>query len=424
MESITQPGIWWLPDNPTKTIAGTLTFSDKEGAYIDFIGSFRGRDEPFPKDGYPVILGSTTKGEPVTLQSAIIHGESSVSLGHSGNEFRTQRLYVNYAFFGAHFQTPDDIRFHKADIALSHLQDWLGYRNYETEYVEGDLNQLRVTYTLPRLVSVATHKGTITVSHRHQVIEQFKRGIEVKQSVSLVIEASEMSFRDWHSNFIYPLQTFLTLATNKWNSVHRFCLFSQQYTLPGHAEIELPIEAYFQPYNHAGEQEVVHNPLFTFEQVKDDISGIMDRWLNIIEKYQPSCELFFSVMLTPRMYIDNQFLNLVQAAESFHRIKTGNNDRFLQRIEALVEDTWSMIPWMIGDRKEFIKTVRDTRNYYTHRDLAGRSRALHGEELNGLAESIKFMLHAVLLKELLLPPDLYNGMFRNGHYQSYGWRNR
>jgi hypothetical protein len=37
MDSIEYRGFWWLPDNPEKTVAGFLTFSQQKGGTLELI---------------------------------------------------------------------------------------------------------------------------------------------------------------------------------------------------------------------------------------------------------------------------------------------------------------------------------------------------------------------------------------------------
>ena len=243
------------------------------------------------------------------------------------------------------------------------------------------------------------------------------------------VDAKEyFDFSDWHKRFIYPLQTFIGIATDHWSSVHSIEFYTIQHTLAGHPNIPKPLKIYFITYKREYKNPNVRS-LFTLEQIKGDFEGIMERWLDVSERYAAPCELFFAVLLNPSMYLQHQFLNLAQAAEAFHRIRSDKkNTHFRTRVTELLDEVQDLVNFATGYRRkgdpsEFVDSIVATRNFYTHHNESGRGYAVHGSKLDTLTESLKILIHATLIRELQLPDHLEKEIFRNsGQFDSFRQR--
>ena len=72
MEPAEYEGLWWKPYNDDDQVAGWLLYSNEE-MYLDLIGSFSTAQEFLMStfsgegDSFPVLFGTTVKGQDVTL---------------------------------------------------------------------------------------------------------------------------------------------------------------------------------------------------------------------------------------------------------------------------------------------------------------------------------------------------------------------
>jgi hypothetical protein len=162
--------------------------------------------------------------------------------------------------------------------------------DYEHHGEEDNL-KTHIIYT-PIEVKAQTSKGCISIYHGLSYSHGIT-GVKVKEDTSFLIKSNDyLNFREWHKNFIYPLQAFLSLATNRWCSVNHFRISTSLYTIKD-TEIPQSFDGHFKPYQrYYSENDFIH-PIFTLKDIKDDFDGIMDQWLKILEKYTAPCELFF-----------------------------------------------------------------------------------------------------------------------------------
>jgi hypothetical protein len=103
MEPFEEPGTWWLPEHEADARGGTIRFAyGNSGLTLTLIGAF-----PQPKAtprrqslaSYPIILGKTSSGRLMTLESA-----RSISIQRVGLEDTTltETISGTELFIGAH----------------------------------------------------------------------------------------------------------------------------------------------------------------------------------------------------------------------------------------------------------------------------------------------------------------------------------
>lgn len=136
------------------------------------------------------------------------------------------------------------------------------------------------------------------------------------------------------------------------------------------------------------------------------------------------------------MFTVNSFLNLAQSAETFHatihdHTKLSGEDYKKMREEILAVAHPNYHPWLndqfdfgnklnlhsrlkeltviysnqildsiLGDIEQFIKNVKDSRNYYTHYSKKDEKKALKGKQLYNLSERLQLLLVCSFLIEV------------------------
>ncbi len=461
MEDLEYSGFWWLPSTPENEVPGTLKLSNSGRINLELMGSFQDRTEQnLGFHTHPIVLG-VTKGKLITLYEC-----SGIEPGFSIPGFRSQEYRAKTAFIGAHFTEPSEIRFHKASIEYSYLPDWYGVSSPSGDFVVGDngiINGYQLNYAYPPEIRVTTAQATISIQHTWA-----RRGNPLEQTIShsalmLIETQEELALKEWDSRFIYPIQNFLSLATNQPNSLESIEVFSSYGTRPPLFQSnvqEYPIKVVFQKSYSGSKREkplFTNDMLFSFQDI-DDFGRIIERWLEISNELDSVCNLFFSIRYSPQMYLENQFLNVSQALESYHRRRIGNQElleeEHTERIESIVSKTpeehkeWleqrlkysnepsfrkrikdliniagEVILPLIDNKKAFVNKVYETRNYYTHYDLSLKQRATTGKELYWVIQSLSFLIQVCFLRELGFSSEKSTELIsRNEQYQYH--RNR
>jgi hypothetical protein len=179
--------------------------------------------------------------------------------------------------------------------------------------------------------------------------------------------------------------------------------------------------------------------LFTYHQVKDRFAELISEWLQNFQTIEPSFNLYFAVATSGFMFLESQFLFLVQGLETLHR-RTSQETKFPSKefdallrilVEACPKDRrgWlsarlkyaneltlrhrleellgglSRIVWPGGDHNFPISDIVDTRNYLTHFDSELEGKASHGRDLFSLTQMLQAAFALILLGQIGFKTD-------------------
>ncbi|NEP78414.1 MAG: hypothetical protein F6K39_09625 [Okeania sp. SIO3B3] len=184
--------------------------------------------------------------------------------------------------------------------------------------------------------------------------------------------------------------------------------------------------------------------LFSISDI-DNLHSTLERWFDSWEELASIFNLFFSIRYKPDMYLQNKFINLVQAAESYHRRKYNRrtdkqnlpDDEYEKKRLAVLDcldnltneeykkwakdkfqndgltlkqrliDLTKLIPDITNqlindeDQELFCAEIAATRNDFVHDKKTKNKKSAKSEELPDLIESLSFILQACFLaKEL------------------------
>lgn len=451
-------GEWWLPDDPQKRIKGTLKFNSGEGALLDLIGSFKDFKSFVGTMKADIILGETTNGKAVTLYRCF---EKSSSMSFPGGI--TSVIFANYVFVGAHFLKTETILFKDVSVYYLHLDEWVNKYNCMVDIPKDEEGRIvNIKYVLPQPIPVANdNQYKISINFNANFPSPTVKEISIRQKAEIKIETTvEMSF-EYYMTLLYRIQNFL-------------CLGMMEPTYPisikGTAEaskIELNGKTYYNTVEiffllpeslEINKKISIHDMLFIFNDIADNIALYFGNWLQKSELLEPAFDLYFGTLYNRRMYLQQRFLSLSQAVESYHRrtlqgkyqsdedylrglypefvkcIPTGLEEGFKEslqrrmkylnefslrkRLTELFKKHEDVLFRKIGTTNKLIDDVVNTRNFLTHYDIDLDLKAKSGEELYILCEKLKFILEVSFLFEIALPPQKIKDLVsRNSSYR-------
>ncbi|MCH7812263.1 MAG: hypothetical protein IH958_06500 [Chloroflexi bacterium] len=457
MEEQSMEGWWWLPNHEENKVAGTMTFSDEHGLQLKLFGAFKELTELENVAQHPRIFG-VAGGKLITLFNCLEAGSNLTFPGAL-----TQRFMASVGCIGGHPSALTEQRFRQANIRYNHLAEWSRTSGFETDWdtPDNDLLQFRVQYSYPDEVQADTRAGMISISYGFEYRPEAFSEIILRESLHFRVEPKEvLLFDDWLRIFVRPLQNFLTLATRIPNYVVSLQLFPTKDTdEESTGNKETALEFIFQQNlsSPQKQQTKVSSPfdmLFALPDIREGFSDIVDKWLEIADELDSVCNLFFSLAYRAPTYLENRFLPLVQAAESYHRrrrknevlspaehgrkiesilehVPTEHKEWLLQklnysnepslrkRLKELVDETEGVISPLIGSKQKFVDDVVNTRNYLTHFDEELQSKAARGADLFRLAEALSVIVEACLLGELGLTGEIRTKLFHRNQRYTY-----
>ena len=439
MDKFEYEGIWWLPDKPEKQVSGTLRFTPNEGAILDLIGSFKDTKEINKMLELEIILGISSNGKNITLHKCF-ETKSNVSVPR----LLTSSFYANEVFVGAHFQKSEDIKFRELSICYSYLDEWVNISGFNIQYP--DKREVVIKYKQPEPIQASIGEDCKMFIDFQVTIVQ--KEASIKQRTYIRIEPSVEKSLEEYWNIMRNIQNFLSLGVTE--PVYPL-------TITGITEANnSPVEIYY----HSPEISKVPKTLcmlFTFKDISDRFEILLKNWFENADTLGPVYDLYFGTLYNPRMYLQHQFLSLIQAIEAYHRrkfegkylsdekyepiykkfegiinklgiedpfkdalkskLKYGNEYSLIKRLRDLFEKYREIFDNFIDDRDAFINKVKDTRNYLTHYDKKLRSIA-DGEDLYRITQKLKTILQICLLHELGFDKEEIKSMFlRNRRYK-------
>ncbi len=429
-------GKWWIPDNSEKECCGTLTFTQAEGANLNLIDSLAGMENLAKPIHYDIILGFTPEGKKVTLYNCF--GKTQISSG-----FQTDSYLANIVYVGAHFQKAEDIKFKSLSIKYSHLDEWAGISGFDIQDILKD-GQTTIKYKQPSPLEAITKDGRKIILSTQSILRQQtidQREASITQETWVRRESPEQSSYTDCFDDMYHIQNFLSLTMMQ--PVHPLSIEGQTEsnveTVSGKSYYP-PVSILYKSIDSSIVPKSIpsFNMLFTLKQL--DFKTLIPKWFEKRELLQPVCDLYFGTFYNPRMYLQQKFLSLVQALESYHRrvirnyawpeekhnlrkkeildsapkkhrkwlnfvLKHSNEPRLSERLGELLYNFSKIADVYIKDKKVFVRRVTDTRNYLIHYDTKLRDKAAKWPELYYINQKLGIIITACLLEQLGITLD-------------------
>jgi len=438
MDKFEYKGRWWLPDKPEKQVSGTLRFTPNEGAILELIGSFKDTKDILKPE---IILGISSNGKKITLHKCFETKcfETKTKSNVSFPGLLTSSFYANEIFVGAHFQKSEDIKFRELSIRYSYLDEWVNISGFNIQYP--DEKEIVIKYKEPEPIQTSIGEDCkifieIQVTRpTHSIVQ---KEASIKQRTYIRIEHSVEKSLEEYWNIMRHIQNFLSLGVTE-----PVC----PLTVKGITEsikdmpYNLPVEV--EIYRHSPEVSKTpktlypYDMLFTFKDISDRFEILLKNWFEKADTLGPVYDLYFGTLYNPWMYLQHQFLSLIQAIEAYHRrkfegkylsnddyepiyekfinelaiepsfkealkskLKYGNEYSLRKRLKDLFEKYKEVVDDFIENKDIFINRVVDTRNYLTHYDKNLREKAVDGEQLYYVIQQLKIVIVICLLSEL------------------------
>lgn len=469
-------GYWWLPNNPSKQVSGSLCIDPRKGVELETVGSllarevFDTRQEIFSQE---VLLGVTTDGKAITLID-LHNTRSSSNLNSSQFDLSISIYSARLAIIGRrHFINKDEITFTSAAVRFSLVDEWLYRRvfSYEEKVDERGCRKVSVEYACPD--SINFYINSIDAYFRTDyVFSQYPSFFkwQIVHKAFLKIAPDQPQSLDWYMEQFYSLQKLLTVMIGF--PVIPLAIVGSGNDIPigENATTKEEFQIYSKVYDDS--QEIIEkhpNQLLlaiTVPSLGTELSVIVNNWFKKAEILDPATTLYIATLSTRLRYAEFQLLNYAQALEALHRrvfggkymldkeyepicseltnsisktiskdhrnslknrIKYGNEFSQRKRIKELLDEVWeNCLDQFIDDKKKFIGNVIGTRNYLVHPDESSASEAVFGTEIFYLAERLKVLLVTHLLIQLGIPKEnVYRAVkqFDPFHYLKCGDEN-
>lgn len=435
MESFEKKGIWWIPGQEAAEVAGILSFTEEDGLHLDLFGAFRD-DLSTPFTILPVLFGHADEMGMITLGHCLPAGTRMSIPGPMYEAYRP-----SIAFAGAHIADPLTQRFHKTRLTFRHLLEWVHEGGISATFAR-QLNAatpIKAEYTHPEEKHASLSFGTLKIRFTGRTSGDLLNSFTISQGVHIDLEPLDpLPVHDLLETLVSPMQAFLTFATERAANITTLTLFSDDLLIDlGNGRTQrAPIQVYMTTrhgHEEADRRLFNHDFLFTLSDVEKRFEQVIEKWFSFYADTPHCANLLVATHYSPRLHLDRVFLTLAQVSEIFHRSRfkrtklpptefsrrmtlidkrappelaawikdqASNELSFAQRLEELVRYYGECVLPLRSDPQEFIRSVVDTRNFYTHYSSGLKKKAAKGKELYLLSQALSTLVRGCLLAEL------------------------
>ena len=471
MESFEITGDWWLPEASDRKLSGTLSFDPTSS-----MGRLTLNGQLFPVVDFDLlnlkqvdIVQGKSDGVPYTLQQCYAIDSHRFLLI---NETIIDAIYI---FEGHHFDTVEDIVFESVTVSYPSLDEWIDHYRFKDSVNQNESDSSSDHHWLRRITSMEElaflvtnvpfepvgfhseddlgtqfdYKLTRHLPDKDEDPAKWKRRARLKIS-----PRQEVPFfgSDDHCGLaeliLFRLPDFLILATGRVNDPQ-----SIRGTV-SISDVSRSVTVYLS--TREPESGFYMQPLFAFDDVKDDLSKYLTNWYTMYRKLGEVYDLYFRWnydLYHKRLHhTTTQFLNMARALEAYHRhlydkpymcettykqkkkivikairdtfskpfsekliqdLAYGNRYSFALRLDSIsgevLSDFEELLEGLFGDVENFVRTVVDTRNKLTHVSEKPAKHAIPDDDLTSLHEYVtkmRILLRVCFLVEMEFPPDL------------------
>ena len=442
-------GYWWLPENPSLRVAGILKCKRGKRLELHTIGTLGSKARPQDHLELNIILGETSEYAEITLTGCFLKSQK----GWVGKPL--QQIYeCTTAFFGCHFYSEEQIKLEKLQIVFSSMYRWVGVSGFENFTGVWGEDNFTVKY---QCLEPKDYPIEENLALRISFLPSYKGPISgsavIAQSTSFsLLCAQPRGYREFQQlNRI--LQNFLTFCCDQ--------PIIEMETIAVIPEREGIVETCTRPIGSRYLREFKKHEcyLINYVEIEGSLSIILKLWFEGHHKFEPAMNMFFASYFNRGMFLEQEFLTLIQALEIFHRRTKSNYslnpEEHKQRIGEILETTsekhktwlseklnFSHEPSLkerllqlmnensehcsiiIEDVDSFASRVKQTRHWLTHYDANAEKRKPDFHEIISLIEKMRFVFQITLLNYLRIDKELITrAIKRIKGYKSYVFEN-
>lgn len=393
MEPFEHKGYWWLPENPDRRVAGILRF---DGIELPKLELFDTLENHFSGASRQAKILGVIAGKYATLLDCILIRENPTYA--TGVEPVTFADYLAHHVFIAdsHIEIETDL-FKSMRTSYFNLPGWVEAWGWRATI---DGVALKIEHRPP---DATARIAGANISVRHQFSGNNSLTQQtVTQSTFIDIEPDKpQSFAEL-SKIQHNVSIFMSLAMSQATYPITEVMSSDRSLVP--------VSVHYSPNVDTAVYKAKAMPayqmLFKFEDIFADFENVLQNWFSKAEKLDAVYKLYSSTLLRPAAFLEQKFLNLVQALETYHRNTYSLNRKLELRLKDLLVkhvDVVKFITAVSQNPDDFAHRVTGARDWYTHYDDKNRQFEPDTKDLWDMVQYLRFIVEACLLTELGIP---------------------
>jgi len=349
-------GAFYLPRNPGHKIPGTLKIGLNGDVRLETFGNF----EPLPQGvhqwDFSLINGEVTDVGRVALIDCYCESMSSTP------DFPQAKTKIVARCALCNLDTEsgnkDEIKFNAMRFSVEQLNRWLGFFG---------MNQMGDDIPEDIVIKLDDAVEVRFVFEENWCTSQFHE-INMTRFFYIRIKSEQPRPLSYFIGLIHKINVFLCMALDE-----IVCIKDVMVDERKNNYRHLPnIEIYYKSFIRAEKspRQSVSGVLCKFDDIKEDVSSILNGWIKNYESAHPTYSLYLSCKMGEIEYVENMLLFLIQALENLYN-KVGRPLYGWPKNKGLKGKLKKIFTFedLILDDQYLNKTIKDiegVRNYLTH----------------------------------------------------------
>ena len=386
-------GYFWLPSDENNKLYGTLTVEDGGKVELEILGRFSNKKD------LNIIVGETENGHFVLEKCfALTHNIQITNLAK--NRILVTTLYKNITYKDD--DRNEDILFNTFSFTVDGLNEWLNIKKIKID--EDTPNRKFVIRNEELENYIFNLDKDIILEFEISLSIDFKYyQPSMKQSSRIKLTSNKKESLDYFIEIVNKIVKFLSFAIDKSINIKNIKVTdSDIFNELNDKKYPIEIEVYRAMMHFSKDVPKIefHRMLFHYTDIQDNFEEKINNWMKAYTAIESALNLFFSVRYNSSQYVESEFLSLAQAFETYHRQLYGTKKDFQKRAEAII----TLFHKYIGsddEVKELSKTIKITRNYYTHyeNELLNKG-AIPCSQLASLSRKMEGILQLAFLTQI------------------------
>ncbi len=418
-EEFSYMGYWRRPEDRKKKWAGRVSYDPESGIELELIaeeGEFASLLDP--PEHEEVLLGTLPDSPYWITVLGAWRSETDVKYPEAPTEMVRYKFRAQYLLVGHWFRSPRTVLLNSVELTFSSLRGWmwtqppfLRERNLYDDTTNGRYILSRKEFFVPSIESKIVLRDVVEEksdhSERHQERECFIR-----------IESETPKSLECFVKLIGKTRQLLAFLTGM--PIQRKSIVVP----PGEVDSLLGrVDIYF--FVNPPKEDATDNygMPFQYSMLGNLTPSVFQAWFQRDEESTVPFDLCLDVIYNEQKYSRFEFLALVQALESHHRLHFEEQGKkkqrykyangkvkrkgpdLIDRLEELFENLPDFLLLDSSLNKNFLQLVKDSRNYYTHYNSRDHEKAMKGLDLyNAISHLVPFIGY-FLYSKLNIPDE-------------------
>lgn len=293
---------------------GALEISDSEITISSLWGPLANNIRIDSIRGPNLIVGNAISGESYTCCHSICVGQTNRPLQHVFS--KTVDLNIERVFRGRRFTSENDIQFRRMEVVYSNLHAWT-YHMTRVYIPSNSENAYNIVHRVnPEWVSNLTN-GFVIASRHSATVKQTTSNpmIAFSHLDGISIKHTDLKSLEEFESVEYTFRTLVNFLGECYISIDT-CNFHE--LVEGVSPFDPSVEYWSRKYilQSRLSYDPTTNPV-QYSSISTTFQNIVERWFELQSSLEPIVNLYLQSQ--ENSYLDNSFITLMQALESYHR---------------------------------------------------------------------------------------------------------